>query len=100
MTAFNKTTDLPSNIDTLEKLALWVGSALHSLNSSMTAIEGDGEAARVAQFQPFFVQNDNTNRAYVRLSIKLESDYTSNGKKLWNSAEELSQTALPTSFKS
>lgn len=99
MTAINIATDIPSNIDTLEKLAVWCGLTLANINASLVAVEGPSYTERVSQAGVFYVQADNKHRALVRHSIQMSPDYLAAGNNLWTYAIELSDTALPTIFK-
>jgi hypothetical protein len=63
MTALNITTDIPSQINTLEKLYVWAGLALANINPSLTAIEGVGYTERCAQAGIYYVAADNKYRA-------------------------------------
>lgn len=100
MTAINISTDIPSQIDTLEKLAAWSGLTLANINAGLTAIEGAGYTERVSQAGVFYVQADNKYRILIRHSIEMSSDYLAGGSKLWTFAQALSNTAIPTTFKS
>lgn len=97
MTAFVKD-DLPASVDTLEKLAVWVGLALHSINPDITAIEGSGAPTLAASFGTYFVQENSIPRTIIRQSIELENNYTYGSGKLWTYAKELSTITLPTEF--
>lgn len=98
MTAINIATQIPSQINTLEKLAAWTGLALANINPALTAIEGVGYTERVSQAGIFYVQADNKYRALIRLSIQMSPDYLAAGGKLWTYAQELSNTAIPAIF--
>ncbi|BCL34247.1 glucose-6-phosphate dehydrogenase [Nostoc sp. MS1] len=100
MTAINIATDIPSNINTLEKLAVWCGLALANINPSLTSVEGVGYTERCAQAGVFYIQADNKYRALIRNSVQMSPDYLAGGAKLWTYAQELSNTALPATFKS
>ena len=97
MTAFNKD-QLPSNVNTLEKLIVWAGTAAYQINKIVTATEGVGAAQKVAQFGIYNVESNNTNRVILRQSLELEDDYAINGKPIWEEVKELSQDALPAVF--
>lgn len=99
MTAINLTTDIPSQINTLEKLYVWAGLALANINPSLTAIEGVGYTERCAQAGIFYVAADNKYRALIRGSVQMSPDYLAGGAKQWTFAQELSNTALPAIFK-
>lgn len=100
MTAINIATQIPSHIDSLEKLAVWCGLALGNLNAGLTAIEGVGYTERVSQAGIFYVQADNKYRALIRHSIEMSPDYLAGGSKLWTYAQQLSNTAIPNLFTS
>ncbi len=97
MTAF-VTTDIPSNVDTLEKLAIWVGTALHAINFDQTTIEGTGAPVRTSQFQLFFIENTNERRAMLRQSIPVDQQFPYGGEKLWTYAQELNTASIPAEF--
>jgi hypothetical protein len=97
MTAFNKN-NLPTSVDTLEKLVVWSGLALHTLNKTGTAVEGSTVAARVAQFGVFNIESTNTIRAILRQSVEINDDYAFDGKPIWENAKTLSEVAMPTEF--
>lgn len=97
MTAFNKN-NIPTSVDTLEKLVVWSGLALHTLNKTATAIEGSTVAARVAQFGVFNIESSNTIRAILRQSIEINDDYAFDGKPVWENAKTLSEDTIPTEF--
>lgn len=100
MTALNIATDIPSQINTVEKLAVWVGMLLTNINPSLTAIEGVGYTERVAQSGNFYIQADNKYRNLTRTSIPMSSDHLAGGAKMWTYAQEISQTAIPATFRS
>lgn len=97
MSAFDKN-NIPSTVNTLEKLVVWSGLALHTLNKTGTAVEGSTVAARVAQFGIYNVESTNTNRVILRQSIELNDDFAFDGKPIWENAKNLSEVAIPTEF--
>ncbi len=98
MTALNLT-DIPSNIDTLEKLGMWVGFALSEINLATSATEAPGYTQRVAQAGIFYVETDNRHRALIRLSIPVDKSYLSGKSNTWTYAQELTSDALTPEFK-
>lgn len=99
MTTINITTDIPSQITTLEQLAAWAALALANINPSLTGVEGTGYTERSAQATVYYIGADNKYRLIARESIVMSPDYLAGGKKLWTYAQELSTTALPSTFK-
>lgn len=100
MTAFNKTTDLPSTIDTLEKLAAWVGLTMTRLNPTLATLEDPGLIPeRVCQATIRRI-DDGSERIIIRISIPLNEAYKENGTaKFWTFATEISNVVLPAGFK-
>lgn len=92
-------TDIPSNINTLEKLGAWVGLALARVNPTLKILESpDTEPQRVAEVV-LIKADDGSTRLIVRLSIPVTEDYGSSTNKFWQNTTEISNTALPTAFK-
>lgn len=98
MTAFSKS-DLPDNIDSLEKLAVWVGGGLASINLTKTAVEAVGYTQRVAQHGIFYVEADNKYRALIRLSIPIDNAHLAGANNAWTYALPISADDIPSSFK-
>lgn len=100
MTAINITTDIPSNINTLEKLAAWVGLALTRCNPSLKVLESPDQFPQRAAESVLLKADDNTYRQIVRLVLPVSDDYASSNKKFWENIGEFSNVALPAAFKS
>lgn len=100
MTALNISTDIPTNINTLEKLAAWAGLAVERCNPTLKILESpDTSPQRVAE-AVLIKADDGTNRMIIRISIPISSDYASNSTvKFWQNAQPLSDVALPTAYK-
>lgn len=99
MSALNLATDIPSQIDTLEKLHAWSGLALANINPTTTAIEGQGYEERVTSAGVFYVQASNKYRALIRSSLEVSPDYLAGGQKLWSYIQPVSGTAIPAIFR-
>jgi hypothetical protein len=97
MTAFAKG-NLPDSINTLEKLAVWVGSASHQINKLTSATEGPGSPQRVSQFGIFNVEANNTSRVIMRLSLELEDTFAIDNRPIWENAKEVSTDFIPAPF--
>jgi hypothetical protein len=98
MTALTLATQIPSQIDTLEKLMAWTGLCLANINPTLEAIEGQGYSERVAQANPFFIRADNRTRLIIRASLPLDPNYLAGGSKFWTYAQILSNTPIPQTF--
>lgn len=98
MTALSITTQIPSQINTVEKLHMWSAMVLNAVNPTLTVIEGTGYTERAAQQGLYWVAADTKTRGIFRVSLEMNSNYMSAGGKLWTFANELSATAIPTNF--
>ena len=88
---------IPSNINTLEKLALWTALTLRALNGGNAIVEANGLLPEPVAQCPVIETQNNGVRHIVRLNIGLNPNYASDKtKKLWEFAEELTGGALPT----
>lgn len=98
MTALTIATQIPSQIDTLEKLHAWSALALFAINPTLTVIEGAGYTERAAQAGNFWVAADSKTRGIYRVSLAIDSTYLSATGKPWTFVQPLSATALPATF--
>ena len=99
MTAINVATDIPSQIDTVEKLAAWCGMVLFANNTATTVIEGVGYTERAAQSNNYWVAADAKTRNITRLSLEVSPDHLSGSGKPWTYIQPLSGTGIPAAFK-
>jgi hypothetical protein len=99
MTAF-AVSDIPSNINTLEKLGAWVGLALTRCNPNKKVLESPGETP-IRVCEAVTIKDDaNDYRLVIRLVLPLAPGYAEATTKFWESAIEIDTAALPTAFKS
>lgn len=100
MTVFDKTTDLPASVNTLEKLCCWallVAYKLHKNDSyPETATTG---LTPIVTLQQGLAENE-TERLIFRISLPLNADWATSALKLWTQTEVLANATIPTSFKS
>ena len=100
MTVIDISTDIPSQINTLERLAMWALMGLRRVNPTLSVIEvANQPAEKVAQTA--LVQADNNTIRFIgRVSLEVPNDYAEdNTTKLWTKVNELSNTALPDAYK-
>lgn len=92
--------DIPANINTYEKLAVWLGTLMELSCGTREVIEVEGtQPSKVAQC-PIFVDPANQLRVTVRLSIPMDRNvYSDRTKKFWEFATSLTETTVPASFK-
>lgn len=99
MTTLVISSDIPTNINTLEKLAAWVGLALARTNPSLKILESPDASPQRAAEAVLLKADDNSYRLIVRVSIPIADAYAENTTKFWTNATELSNTALPAAYK-
>lgn len=98
MTALSIATQIPSNIVTVEQLALWCGNVLFNLNSNISVAEGVNYVQNVAQSGTFYIASTDTTRHVTRQSIELDPAYAIGGLKPWMYAKEISSKPLTASM--
>lgn len=101
MVAFTPT-DLPSSINSVEKLAVWSMTVLQHLHPELTVVEAPGQSQLAVTAQPYFitVAEPPTWRYVARGSIALNANWQRGASKLWTHAIDLSNQSIPTEFKS
>lgn len=92
---------IPSNINTLEKLHAWSTFALRAVNGPKSVVEAEGFLPeRVAQAPLTETPNDGI-RLGARVSIQFDpAGFSDKSKKLWEFANELTIGSMPTTFTS
>lgn len=99
MTALAIATDIPSAINTVEKLHAWSALLLTNINPQVIVVEGVGYTERASQAGVFYVAADNKHRLLARQSIQMNADYMNGNLKVWQYAMEISTIAIPAGFK-
>lgn len=101
MTAFS-TSDLPSSVNSLEKLALWVSLALNNINqqTSVQEVQNLNQPVAVAQLFEYDDNGVKKWRFVGRQSIEVSPNWQQGATKVWTHAQALSATTIPTDFKS
>jgi hypothetical protein len=96
------TTDLPTSINSLEKLHVWSSVVLQHLHPSTTIIESTGNAQLVMSSAPFFISSVDPPvwRVISRSSIQLNANWQRGTSKIWTHAIDISSASIPTEFKS
>lgn len=99
MTAFT-TANIPSNVNTLEELAVWAISALAEINPNATLITAPSQAENVVSAYPFTFKNQTTSpeRMVLVAYLPLVTGWRSVGKLFSNGVSEISTTALPANY--
>jgi hypothetical protein len=92
-------TNIPSNINTLEKLHLWTVLALRDINGAKSIVEAEGYLPERLVQAPIIETPNAGQRFILRTSIELDLIYTSDKtKKLWEHAKELTVGPMPASY--
>ena len=99
MTALNIATDIPSNIATVEQVAIWCSKVLWTLNPTLNAVEGDNYSQRACQSGEYFIAQVNKTRHVGRISIEVDPAIHTGDLKDWMYAIELSTTPLTAAMK-
>lgn len=98
MSAFS-TSDLPSSVNTVEKLALWSCSVLAELYPNLLVQSRYGELEPVANVVPLRLQYEENNplRAAILLYLPLDGDWRN--KRLFLAAKELGTVPIPNAYR-
>ena len=80
---FNKSTDLPSSVDTAEKLVVWSASLLiETLPEEEVKLQGSSNPRKRLDYA-IIPDYENVPLLAVTLYIELPEDFASSGNKLW-----------------
>jgi hypothetical protein len=99
MTALNIATDIPTNINTIEKLHLWSGNILHNLYPEISVAEGENYSQRAAQSNPYYIASTNVHRQISRTSIELDPGFLIGAAKPWSYAKDIGTKSLTADMK-
>lgn len=99
MTAFSPA-NIPSNVDTLEELLVWAGSALAEVNPNVNIQTTQSQAEPVVSAQTFRFENQPTDpeRFIVVAYLPLNANWRSAGKVWSTGIKEISAAALPAGY--
>lgn len=100
MVAFNRVTDMPPAIGTLESYVAHGLLTLNNLYGTLTYQELPGALLERVSDVNIITAADGTIRLIGRVSIKLDPAYvTSTGQKLWTFAQSFGDTDIPDGYK-
>lgn len=100
MSALTLGTDIPSQINTVEKLSAWCGLVLANQYPNALATEGPNYSERVAQAGIFYIPAAGEYRLLLRQSLLITPDYLAGGAKMWTYAQQIGTDPIPVIFKS
>lgn len=95
MTAINLSTQVPNGINSLEKINVWAGIALATVNPTQQVLVAVNQTQPQASYTVFRAADDEL---YISLNqiIKLDPSWaTDNATKIWQKAMDVSNTVLP-----
>ncbi len=98
MTALTKT-QIPNQINTVERLMAWCGLTLGFINPTKAVVEAAGEnAERVVQ--SFVLRaDDGTERLIIRASLPLDPNWRANSSDaFWLLVQDLENVDLPSAY--
>lgn len=102
MTAFS-TSNLPPNIDTVEKLVVWGLSVLNQVNDSQVITTIPNETERVVTVYPgvrYPSQSTDPYRFVALAYLPLQSTFLEAGGDIWQQAKEITNAMIPSGFTS
>lgn len=101
MVAFNAATDLPSTVNTVEKLIVWSNSLMSDLFRDVAIVEGVNQTERVFNTNIFHITavEPSEHRVITRASIAVSPNWRRVGK-LWLTATDVGVVPIPAEYKS
>jgi hypothetical protein len=99
MTALVLTTDIPSNIVTIEQLVTWANKCLWQLYPGINATEGENYTQRAISSGEFYVSATNVIRHIGRQSLEMMPESKTGPLKSWMYVRELGTLPLTTAMK-
>ena len=89
---------IPTNINTLERLLLWAAFACQKVNPTKTIVEQSNTDPINVATVSIFRADDQTLRALVRINLPIDTNYAESADPMWVSALEISNTDIPPSY--
>ena len=98
MTAFNPS-QLPPEVNTVEKLVAWGTTVLSELYPDATVVETPGTGTPRAQSGPFEVRSNSQQQWIMinRLTVDLSSTWRRTGK-MWDDVQPLGSLDIPAEY--
>lgn len=93
------TTDIPNQINTVERLLAWAGLALGFINPTKAIVEAAGENPERV-IQTFVLRaDDGTERLIIRAALPLDPNWRSNDTDaFWLQVTDLENVDLPAAY--
>jgi hypothetical protein len=90
---------IPSSINTVEKMVAWAGLLLHRGNPTLKVNESLNYSDFAAQASLFTAQ-DGTTRLVIRCCIEVDPAFAEANAKLWTQVKSMSEQAIPAAYTS
>lgn len=97
MTAFAPS-NLPTSVNTVEKLAAWSNGILYQLHKNSRYQESDAAPLVPLVTAQDGLAADKTERIIYRSSIPLSDNWREQTTKFWEEVQEISNASIPTAF--
>lgn len=92
--------EIPNQINTVERLSAWSGLLLATLNPTNAVLEAPNRAEYMAQYS-IIKAADGTERLILRQSLDLDPAWRADlSKKLWMWTRDISGVVVPAGYKS
>lgn len=98
MTALNVATDIPPAINTVEKLVLWGISVLDAVNPTLQVTENNLVGSVFAAEIGTLKTPNYGERVVCRVSLELLPDWESATVPFWETAKEITNSAVPSTY--
>lgn len=99
MVDFNRSTDMPAAINTLERYLAHALLTLNNLYGNLTYQELPGALLEKVSDLNIVTAADGTIRLIGRVSIPLDPTYVTGTGKLWTFAQEFGEATIPAAYK-
>lgn len=98
MTAFDPATDLPTSVNSLERLAAWANGALYDLHKNSRYQESDASPLVPVITAQDGLGADEKEHIIYRLSLTVADNWRTNTTPYWVDVQDLSNAAIPPGF--
>jgi len=98
MTALDKT-QIPNDINTLERLAAWASLTLGFINPTKAIVENAGENPELVAVTFLLRADDGSERLVTRTSFPLDASWRSQtSEPFWNNVTDLANVDIPEAY--
>ncbi|MEM9448375.1 MAG: hypothetical protein AAGA75_07560 [Cyanobacteria bacterium P01_E01_bin.6] len=100
MSALDLSTQIPPDINTVERLLAWAALLTHDVNRGLFYKETDDSEGSVPVATAGVVEAaDGTDRLIIRIALPVDTAWRSDGsQKFWMFTDEIRDVAIPATF--